>query len=214
MPISAAYQTLFIHIPKTAGSTIDYHLRQNNPELDRGKYFANVALKKFTNEEYRLCLSKPLQHLTYREMAKILPENILKDYKKFTVVRNPYDRLVSEYYFSQKYVKIYKDFEEFVRKALYLDLFTRVWLFDGHLETQTSYSINENKNFQSIDYIFKYENLNECFQYLKSITSKNVTQHLRKSLERKKFQEYYTPELKQIVQEFYKEDFINFNYSF
>jgi len=214
MPVSTTYQILFIHIPKTAGSTIDYYLKLGDLNVDRWFYFTNISPEKFLPEEYRLCISKPLQHLTYREMAKILPGNILEGYKKFTIVRNPYDRLVSEYYFSQKHVRIYKNFEEFVKKALHLDLFTRVWLFDGHLETQTSYLINENKNFQSIDYIFKYENIDECFQYLKNITNKDVTQHLRKSLERKKFQEYYTPELKQIVQEFYKEDFINFNYSF
>lgn len=217
MPISYNYKIIFIHVPKCAGTSIETALQMRE---NVNFYTEGVTLKNlnelpsdvFTDEEYRMCASKNKQHYTFKELNKILPKNIIDNYKKVSVVRNPFDRLVSEYYFCGGSIKIHKNFEDFIKKSLKLDKFTRNWLYDGHLETQTSYLINEEGNFNSIDRIFKYEELNLCIDYIKNITGSSYFPHARKSLAQKTYEEHYTPELKQIVYEFYKEDFVNFNY--
>lgn len=225
MPVSHKHKIIFIHIPKCAGTSVESVLFKSSDIFlpkDKEMYFytegltptklASLPLEKFTDEEYRICASKNMQHYTYKELAKILPENILNSYQKIAVVRNPYDRLVSEYHFCEGSVKIHKNFNDFVKTALNLEKYKRNWLYDGHLETQTSYLINEKNSFNSIDKIFKFENLNECFEYLNLFTSIKQKPHARRSNNRDSFEKYYTSELKEIVYNFYKEDFINFNY--
>jgi hypothetical protein len=217
MPISYKHKILFIHIPKCAGTSIECILSTNNKtefytEKLSFELLSSLPIDRFTDEEYRLCASKNRQHYTYRELAKILPKDVTENFEKITIVRNPYDRLVSEYHYCIASIKSYKNFEEFIKNALKIDIYTRNWLYDGHLETQTSYLINEQGNFNSINKIFKYEELNTCFDYLNKITGRIYKPHARASLNRKPYNEYYTSELKEIVYNFYKEDFINFNY--
>lgn len=225
MPISYEYKIIFIHVPKCAGTSVESVLSGTvdsfsfaNKKLEfyteslTPTSLASLPLDKFTDKEFRLCASKNKQHYTYRELAKILSEDVLDSYQKITVVRNPYDRLVSEYHFCEGSVKIHKDFNNFVRTALALEEYKRNWLYDGHLETQTSFLINEKGNFSSIDKIFKFEDLNTCFDYLNNITGKIYKPHARRSNNRDSYEKYYTPELKELVYNFYKEDFINFNY--
>ena len=50
--------------------------------------------------------------------------------------------------------------------------------------------------------------------FLTEVTGDKNMPHLRKTSNRKPYEEYYTQELKEIVYNFYREDFINFNYSF
>lgn len=212
MPVSFPHQIIFIHIPKTGGSSVDFHLREIKPVRNRWSLLPEIPAEKFTNEELMLCIARERQHYTYRDLEKILPSNILDNFKKITVVRNPYDRLVSEYHFVNE-EKNYLTFENFVKNTLSLDAFDRTWLYHGHLETQTSYLINREKNFNSIDFIFTFEKLHECFDYLKSVTGSDLKPHLRKALNRRPYKEYYNESLKELVYNFYKEDFVNFNYS-
>lgn len=218
MPINYSQKIIFIHIPKCAGTSVE-RILQIKDEKDfyteklTSNILAELALKNFTDEDYKICASKNKQHYTYKELSKILSEDILKNFTKFSIVRNPYDRLVSEYYFREKSVKLHKNFEDFAKNVLKLNRFTRNWLYDGHLETQSSYLINEENNFNSIDKIFKFEKLNECAAFLTGVTGDKNMPHLRKTSNRKPYEEYYTQELKEIVYNFYKEDFINFNYS-
>jgi hypothetical protein len=220
MPISPKYKIIFIHIPKCGGTTVesllDIDFYEKNVEQFYTEQFSSniynkVDFKNFTNIEYRNCLSKNLQHYTYRELNKCLPETTLKEYKKIALVRNPFERLVSEYNYNHY---SWEDFETFVNDRLSLDFTTRNWLYDGHLETQTSYLLNECDSLSSIDKIFKLENSKEWFDFFKLITQKQENYWCRKSLAKKPLYEYYNESLIQKVIEFYREDFINFNYSF
>ena len=73
---------IFIHIPKTAGSSIEHLLR------DEGRYeldFIGVRNGRSTH------------HYMGIELKMIL-KDLYPKYYKFSFVRNPYDRLISEYF--------------------------------------------------------------------------------------------------------------------
>lgn len=223
MPVSHKYKTIFIHIPKCAGSTIECLLNTDTIE----EYFSlNSTLHTglcidrniFTNEEeYKHCVHKRPQHFTYKELHTVLSREICNTYKKFTVVRHPFTRIVSGFHFAmglQKNGEIWNKINSFKDYVDCLDYstFVRVSTFFGHFETQTFYLNNSNSNIASDVTIFKYENLNECLDYLKPITNFTVVPHLRKSHINKTWQDYKTPELEEKIYNFYKEDFLNFNY--
>ena len=218
MPISHRYKIIFIHIPKCAGTSIEYLLDIEGVEcfFTLGNKTAGINYiprDVFTPEEYIQCTNKNMQHYTLLELSKILQPDIFNTYKKIAVVRNPYSRLVSEYNFRKPLFKLETlTFKDLVVNKLNLDKVTRNKIYDGHLETQTSFLTNIQGNFDSIDKIYKFESINECINDINTITGKHDYPHLRNS-NNNNWEQYYTPELKELVYNFYKEDFVNFGYT-
>jgi|CryBogDrversion2_2_1035213.scaffolds.fasta_scaffold35579_2 hypothetical protein len=175
MPVSHKYKIIFIHIPKCGGTTID-HL------LDIIDYSD--------------------QHYTLLQLKNKLNPDIFNGYKKITVVRNPYTRLLSEYVFRSRFITRQPlTFEQYIHKGSeYLNT------------TQSAFLYNEQGNLNSINTIYKFENMNTCIDDINIITGKSGYVHLNKSTYTKPVEEYYTPELREIVYNTYKEDFINFGY--
>lgn len=71
--ISDQVKCIYIHIPKTGGHTID-------------KYFLNLGL-----------VSQSIWHGTCRDIIEMVGEETFNAYYRFTVVRNPWERWLSEY---------------------------------------------------------------------------------------------------------------------
>jgi hypothetical protein len=153
----------------------------------------------------------PPQHLSVKEISN---EIDLKEYKIFTIVRNPFDRLVSEFchFKNSKLTEDYHhlNFTDFIDVCLKLEPEKRKWIFDNHLEPQVDF-IDINFDIK----IFKYENLNECFKWLKDVTGENLEfGHERKS-DRKHYREYYeTEDVIRKVEDFYRVDLDYFDYIF
>ena len=80
----------FIHIPKNAGTSIE-NVGSKNNYLWGKEYNFNMDEDEIQN----LVQNKSIWHLP----PKYLPENKnpYKKYTNFAIVRNPYDRMVSEY---------------------------------------------------------------------------------------------------------------------
>ena len=220
MPINYAHKVIFIHIPKCAGSTVEDILKTDIIETYYSIHKAKntgiiVERNKFNNIfDYNNCVCKTPQHFTYRELKRSLPKSIFANYYKFTIVRNPYSRIVSDYHFVINYYKDLQNytFEQFLEK-LTLPQFERINYFDGHLEPQYTYLIDDDNSIKDMQ-IFNYENLNECFIYLKNLTGVAEIPHLRKTTYSKPYQEYFTSFTQEKVYNFYKEDFLRFNYKF
>ncbi len=185
------YKTIFIHIPKTAGISIAKTL------------FGNLVGS----------------HRTYRDYEKIYPKSTLRKYFVFAFVRHPYTRLCSSFYylknggineydkeFSEKYLKNYIDFKSFV-----LEFLNEQTIYSYiHFIPQFEFLIN-NKGKIELDFIGRYENLNNDFAYVvKKLKLKNVQlPHLNKT-GKKDCQ--LTPEVKEKIYLLYKKDFALLNY--
>lgn len=240
MPVSYKYKLIYVHIPKCAGSTIEILIDTNTIEeyfnLAPARHTGLVFSKdRFLSEEaYNKCVCKVPQHFTYRELQCVLSKNIFNTYTKFSTVRHPYTRIVSGYHFilnvknNAKKTPITDGYSDETKKNLeeinklntfndyvsWLDRpsLNRISAFAGHFETQTSYLINNYNTIAQDITIFKYENLHDCFNFLKPITNFTEIPHARKSIINKTWQDYKTPELEEKIYNFYKEDFLNFDY--
>jgi hypothetical protein len=215
MPISHKYKVIFIHIPKTAGTSVENVLGVStiNDFYNRGK--TNDVLKVINTEplsskEYRDILQKSPQHYTLQEIKKIIDPSVFSDYLKFSIVRNPYDRFVSEYNSNEEFN--FLSFDEFTDYAMSLTAVERNWLFDGHLETQTNFlSIDGGGIDQSIK-IFKFEELYVLKKFMAELTGMIHFPHKLKSANRISFISFYTNKTENMIYEFYKDDFVKFNY--
>ncbi len=91
MPISHQYKAIFVHIPKTAGSSIEAVLGMHGGKPD-------VGLVPYPNQflDYDRLYGEQLTHLSAAQIkAELRNDTLFDSYFKFTIVRNPWERLVS-----------------------------------------------------------------------------------------------------------------------
>lgn len=209
--ISHKYKCIFLHIPKTAGTSIERFLRQIDSEI-------------------------PQKVLRKRGFSHFLNDHL--DYFVFSFVRNPYDRFISAWKWGElKFSKegelpFYKkersvSFEEYI--LLTTDLEYRkdnenLWSEYDEYHTLPQFEFFPNLNgghyFKdkinpafTCDFIGRFENLHEDFNTVCSgIGVKKFK--LPHAYNSKTFKQAFnwTSELKEKVYNYYKKDFTNFNY--
>ena len=201
--IITEYKTIFIHIPKNAGTAVE-------------KYFGIHNLDTlYPNDE------RALKHDTIYEIKSKFP-NKYKSYKKFAIVRNPYERMVSWYFHLKEEAEREVEFFNTTLEKAFPFGFIK-WLEDPFKTQFTKWKLPNNK-FVQVDKllkdtqcawvdktvtILKYENLkkelNEFFGEKIDLPITNKTTH-------KHYLNYYNKNTLDIVYERYKEDFDKFDY--
>lgn len=194
---------IYLSITKTGNSSIKSMLLDKvDVKYDKDEY---LTIHRKSNDTF--------QRITTKEIT----EN--KDAFKFSVVRNPFDRLVSCYknkILEEEYLPIqegfgkifYKGmpFEEFVIKVCKIpDIFS-----DRHFRSQYSYLYYKDKLI--VDYLGKFENLEEDLSYIIDKYKLEAVPHINKSSIKSDYRDYYTPELVRMVYKRYEDDIIKFNY--
>ena len=201
--INHKYKFIFIHIPKTGGTSIEQVFYSKSNKTD-------VPCKHYT--------------LKMLERGNLVP----KDYFKFSFVRNPWDMTVSQYHFMWKSsypwpIHWRKEHKEFAKLSF------EEWVLHPSFQFSTIRSIDiiGNRhhdgtflgwimgNKLNIDFIGKFENLQQDFDIIcdkigippKKLPHENKTKH-------KDYREYYDEETKQIVGEKYAKDIEYFGYKF
>lgn len=187
-------KSLFIHIPKSAGRSIV-----------RGLY--DVQSVEHAPADW-------YQELDAEKYAS---------YFKFTVVRNPWDRAVSAYTYLKKggspsskddqlwsdFINQFNDFDDFVCQWITVDNIMRNALF-----TPQSTFITDRYGQISMDYIGRFENLEQDFKNVaEKINPSAALPHINQSRQLS-YQDYYTDNSKRIIAEAYRQDIENFGYTF
>lgn len=189
---------IFIHIPKTAGTSIEQFLK------DKGQN--EIMFHGVQN-------NRSLHHLTALEFKRIIP-SVFNNYYKFSMVRNPYDRLLSEYYWTPvpnlgfKYGKTKADFLykviNIVKNKRFFDN-----IYYDHFIPQYMFLYEGKKII--IDEVFKYESLKDATDYLKNKLNINMDfPYFNKSV--KNNNDYWNDMQKEKIYNLYKNDFILFGY--
>ena len=94
MPISHSLRCLFVHIPKTGGTSVEKALGMFGDWRieDRERFFGRIASPDLLAAGF---LSRYLQHLTLPELRPLLSPALADGLFTFSFVRNPWDRMVS-----------------------------------------------------------------------------------------------------------------------
>jgi chondroitin 4-sulfotransferase 11 len=213
VPISHRLRCIFVHIPKTAGTSVEQALGMFGDwrQEDLQMMFGYTGRRMPNGEE----LSSPfLQHLTARELSKILPTEIWS-YFRFAIVRNPWDRMVSVY--SNKDPHLCNlarmqgiefdgtSFDDFVAKTMELD--------HAHLRPQTDFVLGEHGELL-LDYVGKWERLAQDFADVCDRLGVQLTLPRENISQRSHYRDYYSQSSRDMVAARYQADIEMFDYEF
>lgn len=192
MILSKSRKLIFIHVPKTGGTSVAEALSSAWADAEDGSEWMT------SNPMFRA-------HVTAKEMQQRI---VWDQYQSFAFVRNPWDRMVSIWnqiaYNNQSY-----PFHTFV---VHPPNFAAAFL-----RPQTDYLYN-GVGGRLVDYVGRYETLNKDFELVQqiwhgwpstcpSLSYLNKHDHLP-------YQEYYTPLLQDIVAQRFASDVNMFDYEF
>ena len=192
---------VFIHIPKTGGMRIDYHLQEMGFEPQDVK------------NPYPVCIN----HLTYNELQRAVrktdSDEAMEDYFTFTFVRNPYSRMLAHWLSWDNGLE-FNPWIMTIQQQLEDDLYAH----EAHLRPQTDFLSPH------INRIGRLENLEEDFlSILSDVGIYNIElppvppDKMNSSDPRGKYTNYhkmYDDETKDVIIQMYHTDLSQFNYRF
>jgi len=190
MPIFNQHKTLFIHIPKNGGTSIN---------------------KTFTNTQ------EFFYHYDFLYYENLL-NNCLDEYHIFSVVRNPFERILSYFLwhindsrFIKKEVK-FKNYPIQVSFEKYIDLMFIKKIKSPNTDreyltrkTQTEFLLNSNNIIDPRIEIIEFKKIKTKFTNLPHENKKFIDINIK---------DVYTDETKKFIFNYFLEDFKNFGYNF
>ena len=222
MPISHEHKTIFVHIPKTGGTSMEsaLNIRGEWPQWDE-----NIVYGLWKGGHKK----KPAQHFSMAELIDygFVTRTMQEEYFSFCFVRNPWERAVSNFawmlrkghisplywlsHISPQKQKQY--FVRFLKKSRH-QLELQKGKFLHHFLPQTSYFLDEHGN-SLVNFVGRFETIAEDFATVQrhiGLESKPLP-HQQKSTH-KQYREYYNDEAKHIVEELYHQEIQLLGYTF
>jgi len=199
MPISHKHKAIFVHIPKTAGTSIE-------------EAMGIKVLKGKVLRSHKTSVIKGITYAPQHFTSTILKNHALtkvhwNKYFKFSFVRHPYTRVLSEFFWvKKKKCKIFnpKMFNEFL-ESYYIKFNT------DHKLPQSDF-LYENGKLQ-IDRLYKFENLGRSYRHLsKKLKLPKKIPHVQRSNNKKEYFNLLTRENKELIYKIYEKDFKVLNY--
>tara|TARA_Y100000310_G_scaffold34476_1_gene32653 strand:+ start:8789 stop:9487 length:699 start_codon:yes stop_codon:yes gene_type:complete len=218
--------TYFVHIPKCAGTSIEEFFLKNdgiNIDVNRNNKhnYRGIGLQLTTKQKLNylhggldgrrfgstLKNNVPAQHFTALQAKEYISN--FDELFTFAVVRNPWDRFVSEYYWhklrGRKLANTKTTFEQYiknVKKELKLGR-------DGHYHILPQYMYTHDDNLEPLlNRIYYFENLSSLENdIIKKFNIKCNFKTLNTTTKTKdNYNQYYTKETYEMLGEMYKED--------
>lgn len=156
-------------------------------------------------------------HFTYagKEKIALLPD----DWFTFTIVRNPYDRMVSlwankcrDYHhiiFARHGVGPFDNFTDFA------EAISKQQNFDIHWESQYETLVLDGEMVPK--HLYKYERLGEVWKFIQAQCAGQglgvPDLEVRNESSHKPWEDYYTPETRKLIYNRYRKDFETFGYA-
>ena len=217
--INNTHEFIFVHIPKTGGTSISSGLTCLNGlfDLELGATKFGESIAPFYSKKFGIG-----KHTTAWKIKNILGKKVFNRYYSFAVVRNPYYRTLSTYTFLKTWrnwekssiMDSFQNFSDFI----YSDFFESNGP-DNILREQL-YWINDPIGNSLINDIYKFENIEDIipsiFKKIGKPKDFKIEYNKRLNTSRKKKEDFHTLEhdekIRQIIYDKYIVDFEKFNY--
>jgi Sulfotransferase family len=231
LPVYNTCKLVFIHVPKTGGTSIRAALDAavgEGAEWNTSGIWSALLASPRRDELFRVFkrffpLKSPLlvahQHLPACLIREFVSTEVWETYYKFAMVRNPWDYAVSMYHFLRQALpneqgflnRQHPDLAYLVRQCTTFEDWVRLMpMFEPDM---TSFFTDDDGN-DIVDYVARYENLEEDFARLCERVGINAQLPRLNTSSREAYRDYYTAETKILVARHFSRDIERFDYSF
>ncbi len=206
-------KAVFVHIPKTAGVSITHMIMSSIIGRDTSGEIGQMSREL----KLRFELRGPQKHKQGKFFVRDgdITQEQWNSYFKFALIRNPWDRAVSEFHWRHTLTKRRpsKDFAEFLNycerriKGIDQDIYS------PHAQPQATFVTN-NKGKLILDKLYRFEELPKAVESIgeKLMLPLKLTKH--NTSKHKHYSEYYNEQTKLKVANLYKQDIEMFGYDF
>lgn len=205
--ISRKHKCIFVHIPKSAGNSIQ---RVIWPERWRKKDLWGGIVYPYHNK-YQ---TGGLQHLLASQIRQEVGDRRFYSYFKFAIVRNPFDRAVSQFAYMKRNSALrgFIGMKEDTSFAEYVTLIQR----RRHVQWEPQCSfVYDDDGALLVDFVGRFETLDRDMS--KVFARLGLEGHAlprSNASVRGPYREYYTPETRAQIEDMYRDDLDRFGYSF
>jgi len=217
MIVSHKYRYVFVHIPKTAGVSIMNCLSNSIGKNDNITYFRSGKAQKLA---YKITRKDDIRFNMHSSIREPLSKLNISKYFKFAFVRNPWDRMVSLYFYLQStaYGEIdtnMPSFSEWIMSDIdkiktFIPL-SKQLIFKK--KPQLAWLADNNKIH--MDFIGRFENLQGDFDKITELLGLPTTKLMHENrTTHDYYAEYYNRDTIDKVSKWYKEDIEYFGYKF
>ncbi len=245
MVLSHKHKFIFVKTAKTAGTSIEVFLDKYCGENDILTPFAfpeshhtprnfrgffnpipeiqeDIRVGMFSFKNLRDIVKDALipkkfhHHIPARKIKNRVPKEVWEDYLKFTVVRNPWEKVISGWFYYKKH------FNEKIPLDQYLSFCERRMSQKIRGTGICPYNLYNYTNPDTgeimVDEVIRYENLNdELLRVLERVgidSNDGLNVYAKKSSRKKKYTEFYDDKLRVRVGRLFREEIELHNYSF
>jgi hypothetical protein len=228
MLISSKQKFVFIHIPKAGGTSITKALEP----FAYGKWKDTVRrVKRRVNKKW-LKVSSPPEHRSFpgnleaselvninrlfpghikaSELVNIIGMEEFESFFSFAVVRNPWDREVSQYIYILR-MSIHHQ-HDLVKSLGSFDAYIK-WLCAQKITLQQEFICSEDGELL-VDFVGKFERLEDDFKSICSRIGTSASLPRYNVSDRKPYRQYYSEETRDLVENAFSEDITYFEYEF
>jgi hypothetical protein len=197
--ISLKHNFLYVHIPKTAGNSVQNILQQYSEDKVVCVDPHHDGAERFEVRSDRFRIRK---HSTLAEYRRELGEKQLAKLFRFCCVRNPWDRAIS-FYFSPHRGPVTWD------RGRFIETVQKMMPSSAYLALEKQ----RGSPFDNVDFVMRFEQLNDDFlKVCERIGIPFTPLPVRNKSERAHYSTYYDPELIELVRDRFNDEVSHFGY--
>jgi hypothetical protein len=195
-----AQKAIFFHIGKTAGTNVEQTLLPG--KRDYRVFYEDIV--------FGLDNGVMTQHLDCDGMKEYVKKDVYDSYFKFTIVRNPWERLYSAYnYLKPQHEQLFGNFNNYIEHACQVISNGRA-NHTSHFNPQSYYT-------KDATFVGRFENLQEDFNEICRLIGFPLTVLPGRdahALKDRKYQRHYDDKTRELVSKTYSQEINEFNYVF
>lgn len=211
MPLSHELRCIFVHIPKCAGTSIEFVLGMHGP-------LEQIGITPYENQEFdpSHLYGGGAQHMSILEIREKMDAGQFEKYWKFCIVRNPWDRFISHVAWkNKKWMRA----EDPSRQELLSELTGLIKarllnrLIEPHLKEQWQFVCDRDGQLL-VDFVGRYEKLDQAWKTICEKTGVSGELEKRMGSTHEKYTSYYNILTRFVIYLIYKKDIKMFGYRF
>ena len=187
----------------------------------QGKSLIFIHINKTAGTSFSKTLKRPrVYHFTLQDAISKLGADKVKKCITFAVVRNPWDKVLSHYYWLIKEdkhnfkSKHFLPFNEWVKKTYGSTIINKTWVKKPIMYAQQIQWIIDFENEIAVNEILRFEDLATSIQDFKDKYDLTFDIPHLNSTKKKNYKSYYNEESKEIIQSYFADDIKRFGYKF